>query len=241
MDDAVWVSTVFTKNRERLIAHDAVIALFNHVLEVADKQDWLSGEHFSVNGTLIQAWAGHKSFVSKDGSDEPGGGASFKGQTRCNETHESPSTRHHARGFHLALFRFAELHYTNIAYDTIFDTLTKDQAMENTTVLPAASPDRTFAVLAHVGGLFTSWVAPLVIFLIKKSDKSASFSTANAKEALNFQITLFIVFMILMFSFVGIFLLFIPMIFNLIVSIMAAVKASNGVSFRYPLALRLIK
>ena len=89
MDDAVWVPTVFTKNRERLIAHDAVIALFNHVLEVADKQDWLSGEHFSVDGTLIQAWAGHKSFVRKDGSDEPGGGSSFKGQTRSNETHES--------------------------------------------------------------------------------------------------------------------------------------------------------
>jgi transposase len=89
MDDAVWVPTVFTKNRERLIAHDAVIELFNHVLEVADKQDWLSGEHFSVDGTLIQAWAGHKSFVRKDGSDEPGAGGSFKGQTRSNETHAS--------------------------------------------------------------------------------------------------------------------------------------------------------
>ena len=89
MDDAVWVPTVFTKNRERLIAHDAVIELFNHVLEVADKQDWLSGEHFSVDGTLIQAWAGHKSFVRKDGSDGDQGGGSFKGQTRSNETHES--------------------------------------------------------------------------------------------------------------------------------------------------------
>ncbi|WP_332775885.1 IS5 family transposase [Polaromonas sp.] len=89
MDDAVWVPTVFTKNRERLIAHDAVIELFNHVLEVADKQDWLSGEHFSVDGTLIQAWAGHKSFVRKDGSDDHHSGGSFKGQTRSNETHES--------------------------------------------------------------------------------------------------------------------------------------------------------
>jgi len=89
MDDAVWVPTVFTKNRERLIAHDAVIELFNHVLEFADKQDWLSGEHFSVDGTLIQAWAGHKSFVRKDGGDETGSGGSFKGQTRSNETHES--------------------------------------------------------------------------------------------------------------------------------------------------------
>ena len=58
MDDAVWLPTVFTKKRERPIAHDAVIELFNHVLEVADKQDWLSRQHFSVDGTLIQAGAG---------------------------------------------------------------------------------------------------------------------------------------------------------------------------------------
>ncbi len=89
MDEAVWVPTVFSKNRERLIAHDAVIELFNHVLQSADSAGWLSGEHFSVDGTLIQAWAGHKSFVRKDGSDEPGSGASFKGKKRSNETHES--------------------------------------------------------------------------------------------------------------------------------------------------------
>lgn len=87
MDDAVWVPTVFTKNRERLIEHDAVIELFNQVLEMASKQDLLSGEHFSVDGTLIQAWAGHKSFVRKDGSDDDGG--NFKGKTRSNDTHES--------------------------------------------------------------------------------------------------------------------------------------------------------
>jgi len=88
MDDAVWVPSVFSKNRERLIEHDAVIELFNQVLEMADKQDLLSGEHFSVDGTLIDAWAGHKSFVRKDGSDG-GDGGNFKGQSRSNETHES--------------------------------------------------------------------------------------------------------------------------------------------------------
>jgi uncharacterized protein len=113
--------------------------------------------------------------------------------------------------------------------------------METTSTVPGASEDRTFAILAHIGGLFTSWVAPLVIYLIKKSEPGETFTTENAKEALNFQITLFIVFMVLMFSFIGIFLIFIPMIFNLVVTIMAAVKASNGVSFRYPLTLRLIK
>jgi transposase len=106
MDDAVWVPSVFTKNRERLIAHDAVIELFNHIVETADRKGWLSGEHFSVDGTLIQAWASHRSFVRKDGgSDDDKGGdgsdsgddtntntsgsTSFKGQSRSNDTHAS--------------------------------------------------------------------------------------------------------------------------------------------------------
>ena len=89
MDDAVWVPTVFTKNRERLLEHDAVVELFNHVVQSAEKHGWLSGEHFSVDGTLIQAWASHKSFVRKDGSDDDQTGGSFKGQRRSNETHES--------------------------------------------------------------------------------------------------------------------------------------------------------
>jgi IS5 family transposase len=85
-----WVPSVFSKNRERLIEHDAVIELFNHVLAMASEQDLLSGEHFSVDGTLIDAWAGHKSFVRKDGSDGgDGDGGKFKGQSRCNDTHES--------------------------------------------------------------------------------------------------------------------------------------------------------
>jgi transposase len=66
IDDAVWVPTVFTKNRERLIEHNAIIELFNQVLDIANDKNLLSSEHFSVDGTLIQAWAGHKSFVAKD-------------------------------------------------------------------------------------------------------------------------------------------------------------------------------
>ena len=92
MDDAVWVPTVFTKNRERLIEHDAVIKFFNEVVAIAQQRDLLSGEHFSVDGTLIQAWAGHKSFVPKD-DDQGGEGGSpsgdFKGQRRSTDTHES--------------------------------------------------------------------------------------------------------------------------------------------------------
>lgn len=87
MDDTVWVPTVFSKNRERLIAHDAVIELLNEVLAIANKNEWLSGKHFSVDGTLIQAWAGHKSFARKDGSDDDTG--NFKNKKRSNDTHES--------------------------------------------------------------------------------------------------------------------------------------------------------
>ena len=101
MDDSVWVASVFSKNRERLIEHDAVIELFNLIVQQADEQQLLSGEHFSVDGSLIQAWAGHKSFVRKDspnaeGSDGEEKGDSvaneagnFKGQKRSNETHAS--------------------------------------------------------------------------------------------------------------------------------------------------------
>jgi IS5 family transposase len=90
MDDAVWVPTVFTKNRQRLIAHDAVVELFNLIVAQADEQELLSGEHFSVDGTLIQAWAGHKSFVPKDRKDgDDSDGANFRNQRRSNETHES--------------------------------------------------------------------------------------------------------------------------------------------------------
>jgi transposase len=90
MDDSVWVPTVFTKNRERLIKHDAVIEFFNEVLAIAQQKDWLSGEHFSVDGTLIQAWAGHKSFVRRDDDDQGNGdGGNFKGEKRSNDTHES--------------------------------------------------------------------------------------------------------------------------------------------------------
>lgn len=100
MDDAVWVPTVFTKNRERLIEHEVVVALFNEIVAMADAKGWLSGEHFSVDGTLIQAWAGHKSFVRKDGDDD-GDGTDFRGKPRSNDTHTSttdPDARLYRKG-----------------------------------------------------------------------------------------------------------------------------------------------
>lgn len=119
MDDSVWVPTVFSKNRERLIKHDAVVAFFNEVLAQAERKNWLSKEHFSVDGTLIQAWAGHKSFVRKDGGDgtQSGdgqggsntGSTDFRGQPRNNDTHESktdPDSRLYRKGKTASELRF---------------------------------------------------------------------------------------------------------------------------------------
>lgn len=103
MDDSVWVPTVFSKNRQRLIEHGAVVAFFDQVLAQAERQNWLSKEHFSVDGTLIQAWASHKSFVPKsdDSDDADGDGSEFRGHPRSNDTHASktdPDSRLYRKG-----------------------------------------------------------------------------------------------------------------------------------------------
>jgi transposase len=95
IDDTVWDHSVFSKNRDRLIEHEAVEKFFTEVMALANKKGLLSKEHFSVDGTLIQAWASHKSFRPKDGSDDGSGttgrnvDADWKGKPRSNETHES--------------------------------------------------------------------------------------------------------------------------------------------------------
>jgi transposase len=95
IDDAVWDVTVFTKNRERLLAAGIANTLFAEVLAQARSRALLSSEHFTVDGTLIEAWASHKSFKRKDGSDQqppddPGNPTvDFHGERRSNATHQS--------------------------------------------------------------------------------------------------------------------------------------------------------
>jgi transposase len=95
MEDAAWDHSTYTQNRDRLIGHEAIKALFAGVMKQAEAQRLLSAEHFSVDGTLIRAWASHKSFVPKDGPPpDQGGSASnpevdFKGRKRSNDTHAS--------------------------------------------------------------------------------------------------------------------------------------------------------
>jgi transposase len=97
IDDPVWDVTVFTKNRDRLLAGEIAKGFFTAVGEQARTQGLLSAEHFTVDGTLIAAWAGHKSFPRKDGTapktppdDDPGKpSVDFHGQRRRNHTHQS--------------------------------------------------------------------------------------------------------------------------------------------------------
>lgn len=99
MDEEVWVPTVFTKNRDRLLEGDIANEFFERVLAQARAKGLLSDEHFSVDGSLIEAWASHKSFRPKDGNDkndkgpdEPTGRnveADFRGKKRANDTHAS--------------------------------------------------------------------------------------------------------------------------------------------------------
>lgn len=102
-DDKIWEETVFSKNRDRLLEGSIADRFFTEVVAEANRQDLVSKEHFSVDGTLIEAWASFKSFQkkeddgkktkSKDDDDTNGrnGGVDFKGEQRTNQTHESKS------------------------------------------------------------------------------------------------------------------------------------------------------
>src|ERR1700728_2928644 len=107
VDDAVWDHSTFSKNRDRLLEGDLAAKLLSAVLTQPRVKRLLSTDHFSVDGTLVEAWASMKSFRPKDGSGEPPAGdgrnreADFHGQKRSNETHASttdPEARLYRKG-----------------------------------------------------------------------------------------------------------------------------------------------
>jgi transposase len=102
LDDDIWNATTFTKNRDRLLEGEIAERFFAEVLAMAKKQGLISQEHFTVDGTIIEAWASHKSFQRKqeagsDDDDTPSNSAgkgrnpdvNYRGQKRKNDTHES--------------------------------------------------------------------------------------------------------------------------------------------------------
>ena len=115
MDDAVWAPTTFTKNRDRLLDGDIARAFFEDVVDQARGRRLLSAEHFTIDGTLLEAWAGQKSFKRKDQPREPPDNpgnptVNFHGEKRSNQTHQSttdPESR---------LFKKAKGHEAKLAY-----------------------------------------------------------------------------------------------------------------------------
>ena len=108
----------------------------------------------------------------------------------------------------------------------------------------ASQEDRTLALLTHLSGIILSFIVPLVIWLINKDKADKEFLNDQAKEALNFQITIVIAWVVaIVLSAIAIGFLLYPVIWiaNLILCILAGVKANEGVAYRYPFALRLIK
>jgi transposase len=89
MDESVWDATVFSKNRDRLLAGDIAQAFLGKVLEQAKRQGLLSSEHFTVDGTLLEAWASMKSYQKKEDPPETGSGS--RGQKLLRDTHECKS------------------------------------------------------------------------------------------------------------------------------------------------------
>lgn len=115
MDTPIWDRTVFSLNRDRLLSTDLTREFFQRVLYLAEWQGFVSDEHFSVDGTMIEAWASHKSFQPKDGSGPPtppgrNPSVDFKGKKRSNATHES-STDPQARLYKKGEFTEAKLRY----------------------------------------------------------------------------------------------------------------------------------
>src|SRR5258707_9084263 len=98
MDDEVWDVTIFTKNRERLITGEVSQGLLSSVLVLAGENDLLSEDHFTVDGTLIQAWASARSFAPKSDPPKRGAGSGYGGEGLLRDKVES-KTDPHARLF----------------------------------------------------------------------------------------------------------------------------------------------
>src|SRR5687767_14325306 len=152
LDDASWDATTFTKNRERLLSGDVADAFFAEVLAAIKQEGLLSDEHFTVDGTLLEAWASHKSFKPKETprtppDDPKNPTVNFHGQTRRNDTHQS-TTDPDARLYKKAVGREAKLGYlghllTENRHGFIIDTAVTDAS-------GTAEPDAAIAMLGEL-------------------------------------------------------------------------------------------
>ena len=108
----------------------------------------------------------------------------------------------------------------------------------------ASQDDRTMAMLTHLSGILLGFIVPLIIWLVNKDNPSKGFLNDQSKEALNFQITLLFVYIIgiiLSIILIGALVNMVAWVACLVLSIIAGLKAKDGIAYRYPFAIRLIK
>lgn len=111
-------------------------------------------------------------------------------------------------------------------------------------VAGGTTEDRNLAMLTHLSGIILGFIVPLIVWLVNKDNAAKSYLTTESKEALNFQLTIligYVICWILTVILIGALLWFIVWIVNLVFCILAAVAVSSKGSYRYPFALRLIK
>ena len=151
MDDAVWSATTFSKNRDRLLGGDVAAAFFDAVLIHAETARLLSDEHFTVDGTLLEAWASQKSFRPRDqeppSSDGGNPSVNFRGQRRSNATHQS-TTDPDARLYKKAPGQPARLGYLG---HVLMEN--RSGLIVNATVTAADGFGEREAAIALIGGL----------------------------------------------------------------------------------------
>jgi len=154
VDEPVWDASTFSKNRDRLLARDVAAAFMAAVLNTEEVKGLLSDEHFSVDGTLIQAWASMKSFRRKGGTDEPpspgrNGERNFHQEKRSNETHAS-TTDPDARLFRKARGQEAKLAFLGHLLMENRNGLIVDARLTRAT--GTAEPEAALAMLGDVPG-----------------------------------------------------------------------------------------
>lgn len=113
---------------------------------------------------------------------------------------------------------------------------------EEPALVAPTSDDKTMAILSHILCIVAGFLAPLIIYLIKKDN--SPFATAHAKESLNFQLTMLIAYIVswvLVFLIIGFLLIFLLAIANLVLVIIATIKASEGKFYKYPFSIKFVK
>jgi transposase len=183
LDDPIWSPTTFSKNRDRLLQGDIASAFFDAVLDQARTADLLSDEHFTVDGTMLEAWASLKSFRRKDADplpppDDPGNPTvNFHGETRKNDTHAS-TTDPDAQLYRKGHGKEAKLAYlghvlldnrhglvANVCATAATGTAERDAALDLLLGAPGAKTvgaDKNFDVAAFVAKLRELEITPHV-------------------------------------------------------------------------------